>query len=134
MFCHDYVRKRLGLPPDSWRRDKPEPTLRVVQKSSLARELQDNSRAAIELWRASVEPRGTLVERYLASRGLALGDDIAGSVLRWNADIGAIVALFRSIQTNQPQAISRTFLDGDGNKLERRFLGPVGGAAVKLDT
>jgi hypothetical protein len=44
-----------------------------------------------------------------------------------------MVALYRNIKTDEPQAISRTFLDGDGNKLERRFLGPVGGAAVKLD-
>jgi len=41
--------------------------------------------------------------------------------------------LFRNIETNRPQAVSRTFLDRDGRKIERKFLGRVGGAAVKLD-
>jgi putative DNA primase/helicase len=132
-LCRDYVRERLGLARGSWRREKPRPTLRVIQQSSRAPEPNDRGRAAIELWRASVEPRGTLVERYLSYRRLELGDDIAGTVLRWHAGIGAMVALLRNIQTNEPQSISRTFLDKDGNKLERKFLGPVGGAAIKLD-
>jgi len=62
-----------------------------------------------------------------------LGEDVAGQVLRWNNRIGAMVALFRNIQTDRPQAISRTFLDAGGRKLRRRFLGPVGGCAIKLD-
>ena len=44
-----------------------------------------------------------------------------------------MLALFRNIVTNEPQAISRTFLDHEARKIERRFLGPVGGAAIKLD-
>jgi putative DNA primase/helicase len=132
-LCHHYIRERLDLPRDSWRRRKPGPHLRVIRQSSPALELHDRSRFAIELWRASVEPRDTVVERYLSSRGLELSDDIAGTILRWNAGIGAMVSLFRNIQTNERQAICRTFLDKDGNKLERKFLGPVGGAAVKLD-
>jgi putative DNA primase/helicase len=131
--CREYIRERLDLPRDYWKREKSRPHLRVIRQSGPALEPQDRIRAAIELWRASVEPRDTLVERYLSCRGLELGDDIAGSVLRWNADIGAMVALFRNIQTNEPQSISRTFLDKDGNKLERKFLGPVSGAAIKLD-
>jgi hypothetical protein len=54
-------------------------------------------------------------------------------VLRWNARLGAMIALFRNIKTDAPQAISRTFLDRNGRKIERKFLGPVAGAAVKLD-
>jgi putative DNA primase/helicase len=69
----------------------------------------------------------------LKSRVLALDDDVAGSVIRWNPRIGAMIALFRNIQTNEPQAVSRTFLDHEGRKLGRKFLGPVGGAAIKLD-
>ena len=88
---------------------------------------------ALALWRASEDPRGTIVDRYLASRGLSLDDDIAGPVLRWNAAIGGMVALFRHIATDEPQAVSRTFLDHEGRKIGRKFLGPVGGAAVKLD-
>jgi putative DNA primase/helicase len=88
---------------------------------------------ALALWRESVDPRGTLAERYLASRGLQLGDEVAGNVLRWHARIGAAVALFRNIETNRPQAVTRIYLDSNGNKVRRAFLGPVGGAAIKLD-
>jgi hypothetical protein len=45
-----------------------------------------------------------------------------------------MVALFRSIETDKPQAVNRTYLDGNGKKkVERRFLGPVSGAAIILD-
>ena len=44
-----------------------------------------------------------------------------------------MVALLRNVHTDVPQAVSRTFLDREGRKIERKFLGPVGGAAVKLD-
>ncbi len=44
-----------------------------------------------------------------------------------------MVALFRNILTDEPQAISRTFINYDGTKLGRKFIGPVGGAAIKLD-
>ena len=62
-----------------------------------------------------------------------LGDDLAGDVMRWHPRIGAMLALFRNIVTGEPQAISRTFLDREGRKIERKFLGPVGGAAIMLD-
>ena len=89
--------------------------------------------AALALWREGVDPRGTLAEVYLRGRGLKLEDDLAGEVLRWHPGIGAMVALFRNIRIDEPQAISRTFLNSEGQKIERKFLGPVGGAAIKLD-
>ena len=88
---------------------------------------------ALALWRESVDPRGTLAERYLVSRGLQLADEVAGNVLRWHARIGAAVALFRNVETNRPQAVTRIYLDSDGNKTRRAFLGPVRGAAIKID-
>ena len=93
-----------------------------------------NMAAALALWAAGVDPRGTPVKRYLRSRQLILDDDIAGYVLRWHPHVRAMLALFRDIRTDEPRAISRTFLDGEGNKLGRKFLGPVKGAAVKLDS
>jgi Toprim domain-containing protein len=89
--------------------------------------------AALHLWDASVDPRGTLAEQYVTGRGLELGDDLACDVLRWNPGCGAMIALFRDIVTDAPQAISRTFLDAEGRKLERKFLGPTKAAAIKLD-
>jgi putative DNA primase/helicase len=132
-LCREHVRARLRLPRDGWIREKPRPDLRIITQSSPALEPDDRSRAAIELWRASAEPRGTLVETYLNSRKLEMDDEVGGKVLRWNPNIHAMVALFRNINTDKPQAVSRTYLDGSGNKIERRFLGPVGGAAIKLD-
>jgi hypothetical protein len=89
--------------------------------------------AALHFWNAAADPRDTLVERYLASRGLELGDDIASEVLRWHPGIHAMLALFRDIRTDEPRSICRTFLDHEGRKIERKFLGPVGGCAIKLD-
>jgi hypothetical protein len=92
-----------------------------------------DSAYALSIWNVGVDPRGTPVERYLAGRGLRLDDGIAGDVLRWHYGIGAMLALFRNIETDEPQAISRTFLDGQARKIERKFLGPAGGCAIKLD-
>jgi hypothetical protein len=81
-----------------------------------------------------------VVAGYLASRGLTLPEDIAGDAIRFHpaltfngARVGAMVALFRDIRTNEPCGIHRTFLDGAGAKLDRRMLGRARGAAIKLD-
>ena len=128
----DHVRCLLGI-----ERERGPATRRPQE--ALRRPLEprpqddDGLNRALALWRSSVDPRGTIVDCYLASRGLSLDDDIAGTVLRWNASIGGMVALFRSIATDEPQAVSRTFLDLEGRKIARKFLGPVGGCAIKLD-
>lgn len=88
---------------------------------------------ALAIWNASADPRGTLAETYLASRGLDLPGDISGAVLRWNNCLGALLALLRNIHSGEPQAITRIFLDREGQKLGRKFLGPVRGAAIMLD-
>jgi hypothetical protein len=96
---------------------------------------------AMGIWRASVDPRGTAVERYLASRGLTLGDEVAMSVIRWNPAARwrgdrrpkpAMVSLMRSIANGGPQAVALTFLAGDV-KTGRIFIGPGFDAAVMLD-
>ena len=128
--CRDHVCALLGLSlraprrPSEGRGSPPKPRL------------EDNGRKekiASALWRESADPRGTLAETYLCSRDLELGDDIAVEVLRWNPRLGAMIALFRNVLTDAPQAVSRTYLDREGRKLDRKFLGPVGGAAIKLD-
>ena len=89
---------------------------------------------AMTLWGQGVDPRGTLAERYLnRERKLELAADLCGDVLRWHPDINALLAVFRNIMSGAPQAISRIFIDQDGRKIERRFTGPVGGAAIMLD-
>jgi hypothetical protein len=44
-----------------------------------------------------------------------------------------MVALFRDINTNEPCAIHRTFLDGTGSKIGRKMLGRARDAAIKID-
>ena len=90
-------------------------------------------RDALLLWNQGVDPTGTPAETYLRSRHLELDDTVCGEVLRWHPRLRAMLALFRNIVTNEPQAISRTFLDHEARKIERKFLGPVRGAAIKLD-
>ncbi len=131
--CRDYVRERLGLSRETAPRRAAEARQRPSQPRGENDESAKKVAAALSLWAASVDPRGTLAETYLRSRGLVLDDQLAINVLRWHAPTGALIALFRNIVTDAPQAVSRTFLDDRGRKIERRFLGPVGGAAFKLD-
>jgi hypothetical protein len=109
---------------------------------------EDGQRAALRLWSESVDPRGTLAERYLTSRPekLALPDDLAGSVIRFNGatpwhddDSGelmrvpCVIALMRNVLTGKPCAIQKTRLTPDGAKIARRMRGPAKGAAIMLD-
>jgi putative DNA primase/helicase len=88
----------------------------------------------MRVWTPAIDPRGVApVMAYLHGRRLALDDELAGRVIRWHPGIGAMLALFCNVLTGEPRAISRTFLDREGKKLGRKFLGPVRSAAVMLD-
>jgi putative DNA primase/helicase len=89
---------------------------------------------ALMLWGQGVDPRETLAELYLnRERKLELGAGLAGEILRWHPGACALLALFRNILTGEPQAVSRIFIDRNGKKTDRKFLGPVTGAAMMLD-
>lgn len=121
--CKDHVLQRLGHA----RRPELRP---VVDKSALA----------IELWNKAQDP-GAVVRDYHALRGLQLPDDVAGRVVRWlpRCPWGqgqfqqAMLLAFRSIATDRLTAIHRVALAPDGRKIGRMMLGPVGGAAIKVD-
>jgi hypothetical protein len=99
--------------------------------------------SALAIWHKAGNPRGTIVERYLASRrcelpyGSALRfhpscpwkDDETGEVLR----VPAMIALRRSIWTDKPISIHRTRLSPEGIKIDRRGKGAAGGTAIKID-
>jgi hypothetical protein len=95
-----------------------------------------------------VDPRGTPAEQYLASRALALGDDLAGNVLRYHPavpwrdegtgltfGVPALVGAFRSVDDGSITGVHRIRVDQPQRwpKTERRMLGVVHRAAVKLD-
>jgi hypothetical protein len=99
-----------------------------------------NRKRALELWREAIPIAGTLGEFYLHGRGLAVPDGASGRVLRFHpacpfgpgAKHPCMVALFRDIETDEPQAIQRTALTSAGKKISRMTLGPKAGATVKL--
>ena len=89
---------------------------------------------ALALWNAGLDPRGTPGEIYFnRDRALNLEVGLCGEVLRWHPGAGALLALFRSIATGKPQAVTRILLDRNARKIGRRFFGPVAGAAIMLD-
>jgi putative DNA primase/helicase len=126
--CRDYVKQRLGLPMKGEYRPKPK-----LVAPPPAAPAAPSRKWAMEMWAEGTEPRGSVVERYLASRGLELDEGLAGEVLRYHRKTNAMLALFRDIVSDEPKAISRTFLTPEGSKIERKFLGPVGGCAIKFD-
>jgi hypothetical protein len=137
-YCRDYVKSILGLSQFKPHTHEPKPAIVGDDKSRID--------CAREIWRASVDPRGTIVETYLRSRALDLPAAIAGAVLRFNSacpwldkDAGetifipCMIAAMRSIATDEITAIHRTRISPNGMKLDRRMLGVAAGAAIKLD-
>jgi putative DNA primase/helicase len=146
----DHVADQLGLEPfkPRGRRGSGSTTSRRREPPQPDRPEPDDTariRRAAALWREGRHPRGTLVEQYLASRGLTLPDDVAGELVRfhpacpWQADDGtilrvpAMLAPLRNIHTDSITGVHRTRLTPDGRKVDRRMLGLAAGAAVKID-
>jgi putative DNA primase/helicase len=138
--CRDYVLDRLGLEREQFRYSQ---SIKVAPRSD--KNGGDNTECARRLWHEAKCPRGTIVETYLASRALDLPVEIAGDVVRfhpsiaWRTDTGemvrvpAMLTAFRTIVGDDLVAIHRTALTPDGRKTGRKMLGPVSGAAMKLD-
>ena len=122
--CRDHVKERLGIPPGIASPPRSAPAIAFTFAKP---EHDDRTDSALKVWAEGVDPRGTPAETYLRSRRLELDDAVSGEVLRWHSRLRAMLALFRNIETNEPQAISRTFLDHRGQKRDRKFMGPVGG-------
>jgi putative DNA primase/helicase len=130
--CRDHVRAALGL-ASSMPPARTSSSRRRI-KSSRSTSTVD----ALTFWQRSKDAHSTAVEKYLQSRRLALpaGD----AVIRHHPHIGlhgepnsVMVALMRDVQTDEPLALHRTFLDYTGCKTGRRMLGPCRGAAIKLE-
>jgi hypothetical protein len=98
---------------------------------------------AVAIWRESVDPAGTIVELYLASRGLKLP---ASQVLRFHPlcpsgkdRLPAMVAIMTHPVTGEPTGgIHRTFLAADGSgkaptDRPKAMLGPAGVIRLSAD-
>jgi putative DNA primase/helicase len=82
-----------------------------------------------------------LAERYLIeTRRLVLPADVSPRVLRFhprcpfeeNARHPCLIALYRDILTDAPAGIMRSALTQDGRKIDRKALGEIRSAAIKL--
>lgn len=104
--------------------------------------LLDNSTIALSIWRSALPATDTLVQFYLASRGLTL--PLTPSI-RFHPRLKhpggqfwpCMVALVTKGDENTPVGIHRTFLAHDGRgKAQvdnpKLMLGPCGGGAVRL--
>lgn len=162
--CRDHVRERLGLPAweagDGQSRAIPQ-SQEKWDLASINREVDEEHRAwnedelarisaARRIWNQAQDPRQTLAEKYLVDgRKIDLPGEMAGSVLRfhlrcpWRDEntgktifIPALIAAFVSIEDDSITAVHRIRLDQPERwpKAERRMLGIVHRAAVKLDT
>jgi len=138
--CRDHVRTSLGVGAPERGRRYHLPERSRLSAAAPSDASPNRSALALQIWNEARDPRETIVANYLASRGLTLPDDVAGESIRFHpalkfdgGPVGAMVALFRDMTTNEPCGIHRTFLDAAVRKLDRRMLGRVRGAAIKLD-
>jgi putative DNA primase/helicase len=114
--CKDYVRGKLGLDPDGWKRrsgSRSSVTRRGLTQSPSRDDNEGRTRAALTIWTEAKDPRGTLVEGYLKSRKLELPDELTIGEIRFHQTcpfgaerLPAMVCLVRNIRTNEPQAIT----------------------------
>ncbi|WP_027152203.1 hypothetical protein [Mesorhizobium sp. WSM2561] len=151
--CIDYVRQTCGLPAFAPDRTRVQPRVDHRQHVNHRIDTTAGAQQAYRLWRESHDPRGTLVEIYLAARGLPLPDEVAGNVIRFHrhcpfkgADgerlfLPAMICRYAPIAGDHdpdapPSAIHRTALCMDGSDRRRdvakQMLGPVTGQCVKL--
>lgn len=143
LHVKDWVRQQLG-----WKREQPvretQARTRTVAPAPGLSNAERTARA-LAIWREAQDPRETIVETYLRSRGVPLPGEAAGGAIRFHPDCPfaagqrtpAMVALVRDVITNEAKAIHRTALDREGRKRvvaghDRLSLGPVGGGAIKL--
>lgn len=135
--CRDFVRNRLGLSAQVGPKPNEAISRLLVEKSS------NSTALALRIWREARDPSGTPVARYLAQRGLEAGPDVHDCLCFHpncpfaGARTPAMVALVRNVVTNRPQAIHRTALSHEGQKIDvngkdRLALGSIRGGAVKL--
>jgi hypothetical protein len=154
--CRDYVRQRLGLPVDDWKRDRrPEPKRPTPPAPKPLDEDQRNLFRAARIVSELVPLAGTPGKAYLRHERkinvVAIADVLARTdAIGWHPAVffnesdhplyrqklGCIVGTMTDPVTAEPTgAISRTYLDRDGRKIGKaKTLGaPAGVIRLSLD-
>jgi putative DNA primase/helicase len=130
-----------GLWPEKGPRQRRRSALHAIA-SKPARDDTKRTEAGLAMWNASISGDGSLVEKYLATRGLHLP---LPPMLRFHAALKhrsggiwpAMVALVTRGVDDAPLGIHRTFLARDGSgkapvEPQKMMLGPCRGGAVRL--
>lgn len=140
--CKDHVLERVGLARWDDNRTHIRAPFVVINAGPNA-DKEKKKAAALRIWADSVNPVGTLVERYLREhRALSLDGDLAGRVIRYHRSLyldehnrtPGMICLLRNIETDEPCGIHRTYLHpGTATKIDRKMLGFAKGAAIKID-
>jgi putative DNA primase/helicase len=129
-----------------WTNDDLGPLSRKVRRPPVEHKTDQDeigrTEAALAIWGSAKRAQGTLVEVYLASRGIRLP---APDGLRFHPGLRhpsgskwpAMVALVTRGADGAPLGIHRTFLARDGNgkapvEPQKMMLGPCRGGAVRL--
>lgn len=129
----------LWQPTNGFDHIKPRPRFTQRQSEPIS---ADKTALALKIWNESKPSTGTLVETYLASRGIKLEEE---PTLRFHPCLRhpsgnawpAMVALVSDGVTNLPVAIHRTHLSIDGSakapiEPTKLMLGPCRGGAVRF--
>ena len=113
---------------------------RREQEEQAARKAEQSTAYAMRVWGEGSCVWDTPAHAYLASRrcdGMFPPD--RDPVFRFHQRctfggeyLPCLLTLLRNIETDQPQAVHRTALTPDGQKIDRKMLGPKAGAAIKL--
>jgi putative DNA primase/helicase len=134
-LCRDHVKQRLGIPGEPSRTFEP----RIVEAKP-ERDDRDRTLYAMRIWGEARDLNGTVALTYLVSRGIDLGRlPPLRHALRWHPACpweggkhGAMIGLLTDAITGEPRAIHRTALTPQGQKIDRKMLGPAGGCVVRL--
>ena len=146
--CRDYVRERLGIARDDWKRERQrqrpstggEVTIAadLVKAASEASERDDEAKRltlADATWNEAVPIVGTDGEAYFARRGITLDDVPDHGALRWHPQCPweagtapCVVARYTDAVTAAPRGIWRRPIDGQ----KPRSLGPTAGCVIRL--
>lgn len=131
--CLDYVQRRIGV--------QGIDSSKFAKFLDVHRVATDHERTmdAWAIWNESVPIAGTPAETYLIIRNV---DPYHGVALRWHpscpygprgARRGCMVAAITNVATGRFQAIQRTPLAADGEKVgDRMTLGPSKGGVIRL--
>lgn len=128
--CRDHVKAVLGIIDDRH-------PVRIAVQPVMVTTGSERARmgAVLRLWESAVPIAGTIVEAYLASRGLTYD----GLALRFRPGCRSMVALITDALTGEPCGAHRTFLDRDGNAIrlpdgrkKKMMMGRAAGGVVRL--